>query len=113
MGKRERKVENYLTDEVEKLGGITCKWARSNRVGIPDQIIILGGWIPFVEVKTVDGVLSPEQIREHDKLQKHGADVYTVYGHPGVDNWIRWIKINKTNYITQARLLRQSNVDTG
>jgi len=46
----------------------------------------------FVEVKTVDGVLSPEQIREQDRLIESGATVRTVYGKEGVDDLITQIK---------------------
>jgi hypothetical protein len=92
MGVRERKVEKYLDKEVKKLGGITRKWVSPGRDGVPDRIVVLHD-IWFVEVKTVDGELSDEQIREHDRLRAVGAKVCTVYGEAGVDDFINMVKI--------------------
>ena len=96
MGKRENKVEKYLDDEVTALGGLTRKWVSPGRDGVPDRIVRLHRWSPgivhFVEVKTNDGELSPAQLREHKRLIDAGLLVFTVYGHEGVDEYIR--KIN-------------------
>jgi len=108
MGVRERRVENYLDDEVTKLGGITRKWISPGRDGVPDRIVInpvtaemmianlrklkpgtLVADFHLVEVKTIDGVLEFHQGREHDRLIEAGAQVDTVYGAAGVDAWIR------------------------
>lgn len=88
MGVRENKVETYLNDQVEKLGGLTRKWVSPGKDGVPDRIVILNSYIWFVEVKTVDGKLSPAQVREHDRLIDKGANVTTVYGNAGVDAFI-------------------------
>lgn len=85
MGVRENKVERYLKSEVKSLGGITRKWVSPMHDGVPDQIVIINGTVVFVEVKTVDGVLSVNQIREHNRLRAAGARVVTVYGNAGVD----------------------------
>lgn len=85
MGVRENKVETYFKDRIKALGGITRKWVSPGVDGVPDQIVIIKGNIFFVEVKTSDGKLSPEQIREHKRLRDNGATVCTVYGHIGVD----------------------------
>ena len=89
MGKRENKVETYLNDEVEKLGGITRKWVSPGRDGVPDRIVIINGWIPFVETKTIDGRLSDVQIREQKRLTDNGAEVFNLYGISHVDKFIR------------------------
>lgn len=85
MGTRENKVEKYLTDEIEALGGGTRKWVSPGRDGVPDQIVLGFNTIFFVEVKTVDGDFQPGQEREHERLRALGATVCTVYGHVGVD----------------------------
>lgn len=85
MGTRENKVETYLNDEVEKLGGITRKWVSPGVDGVPDRIVILKSRVIFVEVKTVDGDLSPWQVREQNRLREHGAVVFTAAGHAEVD----------------------------
>jgi len=95
MGVRENKVERYLDKQVKQLGGDTRKWVSPGRDGVPDRILFMHGDILFVEVKTVDGVTSTAQYREHDKLRGHGAIVTTVYGEKGVDALIaqlKWMK---------------------
>jgi len=88
MGVRESKVEKYLDSEVQKIGGITRKWVSPGRDGVPDRIVIVATMVWFVEVKTVDGALSPAQIREHARLKEAGAKVFTVYGERGVDGFV-------------------------
>lgn len=92
MGVRENKVETYLNAEIIKLGGMSRKWMSPGRDGVPDRICVVRGRVWFVEVKTIDGVLSPEQLREHDRLDECGAAVRTVYGKEGVDELIKQIK---------------------
>lgn len=85
MGTRENKVETYLNDRVIQIGGITEKWGMNKN---PDRIVIVKGAVLFVEVKTEDGNFQPGQERKHERLKKHGALVFTVYGHAGVDLFI-------------------------
>ena len=92
MGVRENKVERYLDEEVVLLGGLTRKWVSPNQVGVPDRIVFIQGDVWFVEVKTADGRLSPEQIREHQRLKNAGAKVATVYGKNGVDKFMEYFK---------------------
>ena len=80
MGVRENKVEKYLDEQVTKLGGITRKWVSPGRDGVPDRIVIYKGQVYFVEVKTVDGKLSPAQQRESQRLIDAGAHVLVIYG---------------------------------
>lgn len=89
MGVRENKVENYLDEQVTKLGGITRKWVSPNRNGVPDRIVIINGRVFFIEVKTIDGKLSTRQKHEHKLLENAGADVATIYGEAGVDYFIK------------------------
>lgn len=84
MGVRENKVETYLRDELNKLGGDSRKWVSPGRDGVPDQICF-HSIIFFCEVKTADGRLSTAQEREHQRLRKLGAVVCTVWGQRGVN----------------------------
>lgn len=88
MGVRENKVERYLDKEVVKLGGLTRKWVSPGRDGVPDRIVIINSVVWFVEVKTIDGVTSEVQKREHQRLRDCGANVTTVKGNVGVDWFI-------------------------
>jgi hypothetical protein len=89
MGVRENKVEKYLDQRVKECGGLTRKWVSPGRDGVPDRVCIIAGRVFFVEVKTVDGRLSPPQQREHERLIDKGASVHTVYGVEGVDLLMR------------------------
>ena len=88
MGKRENKVETYLRDQFKLLGGDTRKWVSPGRDGVPDQLCFLIGEVWLVEVKTVDGELSPAQIREHKRLCALGMRVRTVWGNAGVNHFM-------------------------
>lgn len=50
-----------------------------HRRGRPDRVLICS-YQPacYVEFKTTDGVLSPAQIAEHDRLHRFGFSVITV-----------------------------------
>lgn len=100
MGVRENKVETYLKQEVKKLGGISRKWVSPGVDGVTDQILFIPK-LPamFVEVKTVDGVLSPAQKREHQRIRNTETTsiVTTVYGKRDVDRLIHQIKWTKDN----------------
>ena len=75
---REHKVENLLHDEITAAGGTTRKWV--GRIGEPDRIVIINGFICFVEAKTTTGSLSAHQRREHERLRSHGATVFVCRG---------------------------------
>lgn len=92
MPNRESKIEKYLHDEVERLGGTSRKWVSPGRAGVPDRIVFYKSKVFFVEIKTVDGAVSQVQVREIDRLRSFGADVSVVYGHEGVDNFINTIR---------------------
>ncbi len=81
---RERDVEKYLVARVEKLGGECWKW--NGRLGVPDRIVLLsGGRVIFVEVKTDGGRLSKMQLWTHRKLTGLGMDVVVVWSKEDVD----------------------------
>lgn len=90
MGVRENRIERLLKDEVVKLGGNSYKWV--GLAGVPDQIVIVQGRTWFIEVKTVDGVVSPVQQRRHKELTAIGAKVRIVYGDQGVHEFIKEVK---------------------
>ena len=95
MGVRENKVETYFKGRVKsELKGISRKWVSPGHDGVPDQIPV---WPKspgnvYVEVKTIDGELSPVQSREHERLREMGALVFTVWGEAGVDLFIYYAK---------------------
>ena len=58
----ERDIEKYLLRRTAERGGVAYKWVSPGRVGVADRIVVLpGGVVWFVEVKTANGRLSEMQ----------------------------------------------------
>ena len=58
----ERDIERYLVRRAIEHGGKAYKWVSPGHVGVADRIVLLpGGRVWFVELKTVTGRLSPLQ----------------------------------------------------
>lgn len=86
----ERDVEKRLIKEVKARGGLTYKFVSPNNPGVPDRIIIMpGGHVHFVELKTETGRLSGLQKWQIDQLQKAGAHVVVLYGIGDVEFFAR------------------------
>lgn len=78
---KESAVEAKLVRLVKAHGGLCLKWVSPGHVGVPDRIVILpGGRVYFVELKTAEGRLSPAQVVCHKELRKRGAEVVTLRG---------------------------------
>ena len=77
----ESRIERALVNGVRKAGGWALKLTSPGNAGVPDRLVLVpGGQIIFVELKTDIGRLSPLQIQTHIRLQKLGMDVRTLYG---------------------------------
>lgn len=74
----EGKVQSHLMKEVKEAGGFCRKMAWEGRTGAPDLIIIINGRVVFVEVKRPGGKPKPHQVREHERMEKRGADVRVI-----------------------------------
>jgi len=58
----EHDIERYLVRRTIEHGGVAYKWVSPGRVGVADRIVLLpGGVVWFVELKTATGRLSPWQ----------------------------------------------------
>ena len=63
------------------MGGLCLKFISPGNAGVPDRIILLpGGVVRFVELKTETGRLAPIQRAWLAKLQKLGFDAQVLYG---------------------------------
>lgn len=79
---RERDVEKYLKNKLEKMGCLFLKWVSPGNAGVPDRIVIFpNGHVWFVEVKTKAGHLSGRQTVWQHRLKEKRCSVFTVYGH--------------------------------
>lgn len=87
---RESEVEGYFNRQVEKAGGEVRKVKWVNKRGAPDRLAMLRG-AHFVELKRPGGRPEPHQLREHERMRKHGLNVYVIDTLEGVDSFIREI----------------------
>ena len=87
---RESSLEAYFAHRVRSaLGGIVIKMVPLVR-GTPDRLVMLpGGQLHLVELKTETGNLSPAQMVWHDRARQLGATVYTLRGRPEIVTWLR------------------------
>ena len=78
---KESTIEARLVREVKKRGGQCYKFTSPGSPGVPDRIVILpGGRIVFVELKTEIGRLAKIQQWQIGELRKHGATVRVLKG---------------------------------
>jgi hypothetical protein len=72
--KIQQKIIKYLSTKMAVATKLT-----SMQRGWPDLLVVLpGGTVLFLEVKTATGRLSPHQIRIHAELKRNDANVYVV-----------------------------------
>lgn len=77
----EREIENYLNENIKKLGGRAYKFVSPGNRGVPDRMILLpGGRIIFVELKTKDRYPTKLQRVQIKRMRDLGADVRVVRG---------------------------------
>lgn len=78
---RESTIEARLVREVRKLGGLCYKFTSPGSPGVPDRIVILpGGRVVFVELKTEIGRLAKIQKWQIEELEKRGAEIRVLKG---------------------------------
>ena len=86
----EKDIERYLTQEVKKRGGMCFKFVSPGNTGVPDRIVLVpGGKVVFVELKTATGRLQPIQRYMHREMRKRGAEVDVLYGLQGVETFLQ------------------------
>lgn len=85
----EKATERKLCEEVNKLGGWAIKLLATQVTGLPDRLILLpGGRVYFVELKSYGK--KPTKIQEivHNKIRALGFDVLIIDSKEGVNNFI-------------------------
>ena len=77
----EKDIERFLVNGVKKLGGVAYKFVSPGNAGVPDRLIVMpGGRVYFVELKTDAGYATVLQKRQMDRLLRLGCDVKLVCG---------------------------------
>lgn len=75
----EKTIENKLRNEVKKLGGMAVKFFSFSFTGMPDRIVLLpGGHIRFVELKSPGKKPTPRQAYVHRWLESIGFKVFVI-----------------------------------
>ena len=88
---REVKVEHWLVERVEAVGGFCPKWVDTSRRGAPDRIVMLPGRpVTFVELKRpVNGAVSKHQQQYHRDIVAAGQRVLVLNSIEAVDEFIK------------------------
>lgn len=85
---REASLEAYFRRAVQAAGGFTVKLAPVT-AGTPDRLVILpGGRVHIVELKTSTGELRPIQRAWIARAAERGYAVPVLYGRDEIDAWL-------------------------
>ena len=77
----EKDIEKLFRDEIKKAGGKAYKFTSPGNDGVPDRIVMLpGGRIVFVELKTDTGKLSRLQELQCRQIADLGQTVRVLHG---------------------------------
>jgi len=86
----ERDIERYLVRRTIEHGGVAYKWMSPGRVGVADRIVLLpGGVVWFVELKTVRGRLSPWQKVFAADMRRMGMNYIVIRSKEEVDELLQ------------------------
>jgi hypothetical protein len=92
----ERDVERKLVKGVAALGGVAYKFTSPAHRGVADRLVLLpGGRVIFVELKTDKGVLSPLQKVFAADMQRLGQQYVCLYGPDDVAAFLLTLKESK------------------
>lgn len=86
---KESDIETRLVRLVRERGGLCWKFVSPGNAGVPDRIVVTPrGRTIFVELKTKNGRLSPQQRRQIQALCLRGAEVRVLYGLEQVKDFV-------------------------
>lgn len=87
---REAQLEAFFRKEVRRsLAGVVLKLAPTTS-GAPDRLVMLpGGRMHLVELKTDTGRPRPIQVAWHQRAQQLGVHVAVLHGKDEIRGWIR------------------------
>lgn len=111
---RESEIERYLKKQVETNGGKCWKWVSPGRRGVPDRIVIMpGGVVAFVELKSPGKKERADQVRVQQILLKLGCFVFpSVDSKEYVDHLVLSLFLESTR-VQQENQFIQNNLAKG
>ncbi len=90
---REARSEARLCAGIRALGGLCPKFNPTGERGWPDRVVVMpGGRVYWVELKSLRGRLTPWQTRRHLELKALGQEVVTLHGHDQVDTFLERVR---------------------
>ena len=96
----EKDLERLLSKEIKRLGGVAIKIYNPWLVGLPDRMILLpGGRVIFVELKTTGEKPRKIQLVRHESLRDLGYEVRVIDQRKQIDRLIHDIQ---TTYLPTA-----------
>ena len=95
--RKEADIEAVFVKEVKALGGRAYKWVSPGNSGVPDRVVVLpGGRVWFVELKTDTGQLTALQRNQIGKLQKCEVNVFVLRGIRGLVEFFQTVGEDET-----------------
>lgn len=92
----EKDIEKRFVAGVTALGGKAYKFVSPAHRGVSDRLVVLpGGRVWFVELKTEVGKLTALQEHFRREVQALGANYICLYGAQDVDNWLLYVEVAK------------------
>ena len=103
----EKDIEKLFRDEIKKAGGKAYKFTSPGNDGVPDRIVMLpGGRIVFVELKTDTGKLSKLQELQCKQIAELGQKVRVLHGLAEVRDFFLEFGLETAAYRLERRLGR-------
>lgn len=88
----ESEIERKFVDQVKAAGALAYKFVSPGNPGVPDRIVILpGGKVLFVELKSEVGTTKKLQDYQLERLSKLGAPTYVLHGAAEVKQFVKEI----------------------
>ena len=89
----ERDIERKLTAGIRRIGGVAYKFTSPGHTGVPDRLVLLpGGVVKFVELKTTVGRVSPVQSAQIRRIRALGFDVRVLHGADEVEEFLKEVE---------------------
>lgn len=86
----EKYIEQLLSKEVKKIGGLALKFISPGMSGVPDRIVLFpSGRIAFIELKASGEKMRPLQIKRKSQLESLGFLVYCIDSKEAVEDFIK------------------------
>lgn len=77
----ESTIEKAFVKGIREAGGWAVKFTSPGSAGVPDRLVLMpGGRVIFVELKTDTGRVTPLQQQTHNRMRNLGMDVRVLYG---------------------------------